>query len=124
MRLTPHEVEKTTVLMGVCAVAQKRLASGLRLNLPEAEGLIAGQLIHLARSNQHSVASLMSVGRSMLGRKQVLAGEYNFSQSISFLLLLKRTYSPINLTIYGIYRHRRIAGGSTGTSVRFEFTSL
>ena len=49
MRLTPHEVEKTTVLMGVCALAQKRLASVLRLNLPEAEGLIAGQLIHLAR---------------------------------------------------------------------------
>ena len=84
MRLTPHEIEKTAHVMGVCSVAQKRLACGLRLSLPEAEGLLAGQMIHLARSNKHSVASIMSVGRSMLGRKQVLAGtifksNFNFS---------------------------------------------
>ena len=60
--------------MAICTIAQKRLASGLRLNLPEAEALIAGQVLHLARSNRFSVAQMMAAGRTMLGTKQVLAG--------------------------------------------------
>ena len=88
MRLTPHEIEKTNVLTAVCNIAQRRLASGLRLNLPEAEGLIAGQMIHLARSGNHTVAQIMNIGRNFLGRKQVLAGKSNLN--IYLLLTILR----------------------------------
>ncbi len=54
-------------------LAQKRLARGLRLNHPEAVALIATQLLELIRDGR-SVAEVMSLGKQMLGRRQVMDG--------------------------------------------------
>src|SRR5690242_3751686 len=72
MRLTPRELDKL-VLHQAGALAQKRLARGLRLNHPEAAALVAAVLLELARDGR-SVAELMELGRRMLGRRQVMEG--------------------------------------------------
>jgi urease subunit gamma/beta len=72
MHLSPRDLDKL-VLHGAGFLAQKRLARGLRLNYPEAVALIATQLLELIRDGR-SVAELMDLGRSMLGRAQVLPG--------------------------------------------------
>jgi urease subunit gamma/beta len=72
MHLTPRDLDKL-VLHGAGALAQKRLARGLRLNYPEAVALLAAQILELIRDGK-SVAELMDVGRRILGRRQVLPG--------------------------------------------------
>ncbi len=72
MHLTPRDLDKL-LLHGAGALSQKRLARGLRLNYPEAVALIAAQLLELIREG-HSVATLMDMGRRMLGRVHVMAG--------------------------------------------------
>ena len=72
MHLTPREIDKL-MLHQAGVLAQKRLARGLRLNLPEATALIATVLLELIRDG-HSVAELMDMGRRLLGRRQVMAG--------------------------------------------------
>ncbi len=73
MHLSPRELDKL-VLHQVGALAQKRLARGLRLNQPEAVGLIATVVLELIRDGDRSVAALMAVGQTLLGRRQVLPG--------------------------------------------------
>ena len=73
MHLSPRDIDKL-VLHGAGFLAQKRLARGLRLNYPEAVALLASQLLELIRDGDRSVAELMDVGRTMLGKKQVLPG--------------------------------------------------
>jgi urease subunit gamma/beta len=72
MHLTPRELDKLT-LHQAGALAQKRLARGVRLNHPEAVALIATQLLELVRDGR-TVAELMELGRRMLGRRNVLPG--------------------------------------------------
>jgi urease subunit gamma/beta len=72
MHLLPRELDKL-VLHGAGALAQKRLARGLRLSYPEAMALIASVLLELIRDGK-SVAELMDVGRRILGRAQVMDG--------------------------------------------------
>src|SRR6266540_3336740 len=72
MRLLPREIDKL-VLHQAGALAQKRLARGVRLNYPEAVALIATQLLELIRDGKR-VAELMDLGRKLLGRRQVMAG--------------------------------------------------
>src|SRR5215468_1754248 len=72
MRLLPREIDKL-LLHQAGALAQKRLARGVRLNYPEAVALIATQLLELIRDGR-SVAELMDLGRTILGRHQVLDG--------------------------------------------------
>ncbi|MCA9548232.1 MAG: urease subunit gamma, partial [Myxococcales bacterium] len=72
MRLTPRELDHLA-LHQVGALAQKRLARGLRLNHPEAVGLIATVVLELIRDGRR-VAELMDLGRQLLGRRQVLPG--------------------------------------------------
>src|SRR3954469_12887818 len=72
MHLTPREMDKL-MLHQAGVLAQKRLARGLRLNYVEAVALIATQLLELIRDGR-SVAELMDVGRTMLGRDDVLDG--------------------------------------------------
>jgi urease subunit gamma/beta len=72
VHLTPREIEKL-MLHQAGVLAQKRLARGLRLNYPEAIALIATQLLELIRDGK-SVAELMSLGRTMLGRAEVMDG--------------------------------------------------
>src|SRR5688572_16432480 len=72
MHLSPREIEKL-MLHNAGFLAQKRLARGLRLNHPEAVALIATQLLELIRDGK-TVSELMQLGRTFLGRNQVLAG--------------------------------------------------
>ena len=72
MRLAPRDVDKL-LLHNAGFLAQKRLARGVRLNYPEAVALIATQLLELIRDGR-SVAELMDIGRTILGRYQVMDG--------------------------------------------------
>ena len=70
MHLTPRDIDKL-VLHQAGFLAQKRLARGIRLNYVETVALIATQLLEFIRDGQ-SVASLMDLGRRLLGTKDVL----------------------------------------------------
>src|SRR5213595_3897550 len=72
MHLSPREVDKL-LLHNAGFVAQKRLARGLRLNYPESVALLATQLLELIRDGRR-VAELMDLGRTLLGRYQVMDG--------------------------------------------------
>lgn len=72
MRLAPRDVDKL-LLHNAGFVAQKRLARGVRLNYPESVALLATQLLELIRDGR-SVAELMDIGRTILGRRQVMDG--------------------------------------------------
>jgi urease subunit gamma len=72
MHLTPQERDK--LLIHVAAeLAQKRRARGLKLNYPESVALITSSLLEGARDGL-SVAELMSAGRSVLSRSEVMEG--------------------------------------------------
>ncbi|KAL1882315.1 Urease [Diaporthe australafricana] len=53
-------------------LAQRRLARGVKLNHAEATALISSNLQELIRDGNHSVADLMTLGATMLGRRHVL----------------------------------------------------
>lgn len=72
MHLTPQERDKLLVAMAA-EVARRRLSRGVRLNYPEAVALISDHVVEGARDGR-SVAELMSSGRSVLVREQVLDG--------------------------------------------------
>ena len=72
MRLSPRDVDKL-LLHNAGFLAQKRLARGVRLNYPEAIALIATQLLELIRDGR-TVSELMDLGRTLLGRHQVMDG--------------------------------------------------
>jgi len=72
MHLTPKDLDKL-LLHGAGFLAQKRLARGVRLNVPETVALLATQILELIRDGK-SVAELMSLGRTMLGTRQVMPG--------------------------------------------------
>lgn len=72
MRLTPHEQER--LLVHVAAdVARRRRERGLRLNHPEAVALITAHVLEGARDGR-TVAELMSSGRTVLSRADVMEG--------------------------------------------------
>lgn len=54
------------------SLAQRRLARGVRLNHSEATALISSNLQELIRDGNHTVADLMALGATMLGRRHVL----------------------------------------------------
>ena len=70
MHLTPADVEK--LLLSVAGmVARDRLDRGVRLNYPETVALLSTWVIERAREGA-SVPELMSQGRAVLGRDQVM----------------------------------------------------
>ncbi|KAL2154258.1 hypothetical protein VTH82DRAFT_2934 [Thermothelomyces myriococcoides] len=71
MYLAPKEVDKV-IISQLGFLAQRRLARGVRLNHVEATALIASNLHELIRDGNHTVADLMSLGSTMLGRRHVL----------------------------------------------------
>jgi len=72
MHLSPQERDK--LLIHVAGeLARTRKARGLKLNYPEAVALITSHLLELARDGK-SVAELMTLGRSVLMRKDVMDG--------------------------------------------------
>ena len=72
MRLTPADTEK--LLLAVAGmVARDRLARGVRLNHPETVALLSTWVLERARDGV-GVEQLMSDGRSVLRRDQVMEG--------------------------------------------------
>jgi len=72
MRLTPREQEKLLVFVAA-EVARRRRARGLKLNYPEAVAVISAELMEGARDGR-SVADLMSSGKHILSRDDVMEG--------------------------------------------------
>ncbi len=72
MDLTPREKDKL-LLFTAALVAERRRARGLKLNYPEAVALISAAVMEGARDGK-SVAALMSEGRSVLTRDEVMEG--------------------------------------------------
>ncbi|MDN3986806.1 urease subunit gamma [Zwartia vadi] len=72
MDLTPREKDKLLIFTAAL-LAERRLARGLKLNVPEAIALITAAIMEGARDGQ-TVAMLMSSGRSVLSRSQVMDG--------------------------------------------------
>nr|WP_245362843.1 urease subunit gamma [Pseudomonas sp. BP8] len=70
--MTPREKDKL-LLFTAALLAERRLGRGLKLNYPEAVALISAAVMEGARDGR-SVAELMSLGREMLSREQVMAG--------------------------------------------------
>lgn len=72
MHLSPREIEKL-MLFTAGEVARKRKARGVKLNYPEAIAYISSELLELARDGK-SVAELMSLGKTLLTRQDVMDG--------------------------------------------------
>ncbi len=72
MDLTPREKDKLLIFTAAL-LAERRRARGLKLNYPEAIALIAAAVMEGARDGK-SVAALMSEGRSVLTRDDVMEG--------------------------------------------------
>lgn len=72
MRLSPHEQERL-LLSYAAELARRRQARGLKLNHPEAVAIITDHVLEGARDGR-TVAELMSSGRTVLGRDDVMTG--------------------------------------------------
>ncbi|SFU31993.1 urease subunit gamma [Halomonas korlensis] len=72
MELTPRDKDKL-LLFSAAQLAERRLARGLKLNYPEAVALISFEILEGAR-NGRSVADLMSFGREIINRDNVMEG--------------------------------------------------
>ena len=72
MNLTPRELDKLYVFM-TAELARKRKARGLKLNHPESVAIIADHILEGARDGK-SVSDLMSSGKQVLGKDDVLPG--------------------------------------------------
>ncbi|MDP9082358.1 MAG: urease subunit gamma [Pseudomonadota bacterium] len=72
MELTPREKDKLLIFTA-SLLAERRRARGLRLNYPEAVALITAAIIEGARDGK-TVAELMSHGKSILARDEVMEG--------------------------------------------------
>ncbi|MDX1607189.1 MAG: urease subunit gamma [Candidatus Competibacterales bacterium] len=72
MELSPREKDKL-LLFTAGLLAERRKARGLKLNYPEAVAYISAALLEAARDGR-AVADLMSYGRTLLGRDDVMDG--------------------------------------------------
>ena len=72
MELTPREKDKLLIFTAGL-VAERRRARGLKLNYPEAIALISAAILEGARDGR-TVAELMSFGRTVLARSDVMEG--------------------------------------------------
>ncbi|TVM06452.1 MAG: urease subunit gamma [Halomonas sp.] len=72
MELTPRDKDKL-LLFSAAQLAERRRARGLKLNYPEAVALISFEIMEGARDGR-SVADLMSYGREILSRDDVMDG--------------------------------------------------
>ena len=72
MDLTPREKDKL-LLFTAALLAERRRARGLKLNHAEAVALISAAIVEGARDGK-SVSTLMSEGKSVLARSDVMEG--------------------------------------------------
>lgn len=72
MELNPREKDKLLIFTAAL-LAERRLARGIKLNYPEAVALISAEIMEGARAGK-TVAEMMSQGREILTRAQVMDG--------------------------------------------------
>jgi len=72
MDLSPREKDKLLIFTAAL-LAERRRARGLQLNHPEAVALITAAVMEGARDGK-TVAALMSEGRNILSRQDVMEG--------------------------------------------------
>jgi urease subunit gamma len=72
MELTPREKDKLLIFTA-SLLAERRRARGLKLNYPEAIALITAAIMEGARDGR-TVAELMSDGKAILARDEVMEG--------------------------------------------------
>jgi urease gamma subunit len=72
MRLTEHEQERLLITLAA-DVAERRRGRGLKLNHPEAVAILTSFVLEGARDGR-TVAELMSSGREVLRRDDVMPG--------------------------------------------------
>ncbi len=80
MMLSPREIDKMHVFMAA-EIARRRQKRGLKLNYVEAVALISDHIVEGARDGK-SVSALMSSGRSVLSRNDVLPGVPELVRSV------------------------------------------
>jgi urease subunit gamma len=80
MDLTPREKDKLLIFTAAL-LAERRRARGLKLNHPEAVALITAALMEGARDGK-TVAQLMSEGKTVLTRADVMEGVADMSPDI------------------------------------------
>jgi urease gamma subunit len=80
MRLTEHEQERLMITLAA-DVAQRRRARGLRLNHPEATAVLTSFVLEGARDGR-TVAELMTTGREVLVREDVMDGVAEMLESV------------------------------------------
>src|SRR3954469_12643507 len=72
MELTPREKDKLLIFTAAL-LAERRRARGVKLNVPESIALISAAIMEGARDGR-SVADLMSEGKQLLARADVMDG--------------------------------------------------
>jgi urease subunit gamma len=72
MELTPREKDKLLIFTAAL-LAERRMARGLKLNYPETVAYLSAAVMEGARDGK-SVAQLMSEGRTLLQRSNVMEG--------------------------------------------------
>jgi len=72
MDLTPREKDKLLIFTAAL-LAERRLARGVKLNVPESIALISAAIMEGARDGR-TVADLMSFGKTLLTRADVMEG--------------------------------------------------
>lgn len=72
MELNPREKDKLLIFTAAL-LAERRKAKGLKLNYPEAIALISAEIMEGAREGK-TVAELMSYGKTILAREDVMEG--------------------------------------------------
>ncbi len=72
MQLSPQEKDKLSIFTAAL-LAERRKEKGLKLNYPEAVAYISAGLLEGAREGR-SVAELMSYGKTLLTRDDVMEG--------------------------------------------------
>ena len=80
MELSPRDKDKLLIFTAAL-LAERRLAKGLLLNYPEATALITMEIIEGAREGK-AVAELMSFGKTILSREQVMEGVPNLLSEV------------------------------------------
>jgi urease gamma subunit len=80
MRLTEHEQERLLITLAA-DVAERRRSRGLKLNYPEAAAILTSFVLEGARDGR-SVAELMSAGREVLRRDDVMPGVPEMLESV------------------------------------------
>jgi len=78
--LTPRDLEKLNIFV-IAELARRRKNRGLKLNHPEAVSILADHILEGARDGR-TVSELMSSGKNVLSKDDVLPGVADLIHSI------------------------------------------